>query len=101
MCAQDSRATPRIHAQRPGFTRKPGLDALRRTNGCRRERRPAIVLVRSAIHRVGGSSPAQHASSGLVWHDRGTVKPLTPTLAGLAVMIGVAVPAYADSTDDE
>jgi len=61
----------------------------------------AIVLARSAIHRVGGSSPAQRASSRPLWHDRGTVKPLIPTLAGLAVMVGVAVPAYADSTDDE
>jgi Protein of unknown function (DUF732) len=29
-----------------------------------------------------------------------TVQPLIPTLASLAVMTGVAVPAHADSTDD-
>jgi Protein of unknown function (DUF732) len=44
---------------------------------------------------------ARDAGLSALWHDRGTVNPLIPTLAGLAVMVGMAAPAYADSTDDE
>jgi Protein of unknown function (DUF732) len=44
---------------------------------------------------------AQDARSSPLCDYQATVKPLIPTLAGLAMMVGVAVPAHADSTDDE
>jgi hypothetical protein len=51
--------------------------------------------------RVQQEFAAQDASPLRLWDHRGTVKPLIPTLAGLAVIVGAAGPAYADTTDDE
>ncbi|CCK64833.1 Conserved exported protein of unknown function (modular protein) [Mycobacterium canettii CIPT 140070017] len=43
---------------------------------------------------------AQDACAPLLWDDQGIMK-LLLTMTGLAAMIGMAAPAYADSKDDE